>query len=342
MAAYDIEIKLAPKQSWFTPTESNNYYAARYAREGGTIHWWSGNGEGADQHDNIVNYFLKQGAAGVKSVNYVVSDTKITMMVDPDNVAWCSQGGNPTTISIEHQPTLSAEGYKRSGWLIASLEKKYGHKLNLYPHSKWFATSCPGTIDLARIRREADAASAASLPSAPAPAPTPTPTPAASNQTVYLPASAATWRVYRVGSSYRPNTSDQVGLLLPAKYGGLTYSIVQNLGNVVVIDTQAFGRVAIWVQGTEARVTSAAVSAQPASARTGTVTFPASVLSWRVYKVGSGYRPNSSDQVGVILPANYGGLTYPIVQNLGNVVVIDTQSYGRVAAWVAGTEAIIK
>jgi hypothetical protein len=74
----------------------------------------------------------------------------------------------------------------------------------------------------------------------------------------------------------------------------------------------------------------------------GTVTFPASVPSWRVYKVGSGYRPNTSDQVGLILPAKYGGLTYPIVENRGNVVVLDTQAFGRVAAWIAGTEAIIR
>jgi hypothetical protein len=335
--AYDIEIKLAPKQSWFTSAESNAYYKTRYSREGVACHWWGGN-EGADQHDNIVNYFLKQGALGVKSVNYVVSDKKITMMVDPDDVAWCSQGGNPTTISIEHQPTLSDEGYKRSGWLIASLEKRYGHRLSIYPHSKWFATACPGSIDLARLRREADAASGAALPSAPATPVVPTPVPAASKQTVHLPASVATWRAYKVGSAYRPNTSDQVGLLLPSKYGGLTYDIVQNLGNVVVIDTNAFGRIAIWVAGTEARISSSAVNAQPASPTTGTVTFPASVPSWRVYKVGSGYRANTSDQVGLILPAKYGGLTYPIVENRGNVVVIDTQSFGRVAAWIQGTE----
>jgi hypothetical protein len=42
--------------------------------------------------------------------------------------------------------------------------------------------------------------------------------------------------------------------------------------------------------------------------------------------------------VGLILPAKYGGLTYPIVENRGNVVVIDTQSFGRVAAWIQGTE----
>src|SRR5215813_8776799 len=105
---YSIETKIAPKQSWFTPTEAKNYYG-RYAREGATIHWWGG-GESANQHDNIVDYFIEQGRQAIKSVNYVVSDIKITKMVEPDNVAWASQSGNPTTVSIEFQPTLSAEG----------------------------------------------------------------------------------------------------------------------------------------------------------------------------------------------------------------------------------------
>lgn len=167
---YPIEVKLASKNAWFTPAESNNYYAARYSREGITIHWW-GDGTGADNHDNIVNYFLGQAQAGIKSVNYVVSDNKITMMVDPDNVAWCSGPGNPTTISIEHQPTLGAEGYKKSGWLVWQLEKRYGHRMNLYPHNKWQQTSCPGTISLDRIRQEADKWAVGAYNPAPTPPP---------------------------------------------------------------------------------------------------------------------------------------------------------------------------
>src|SRR5947207_15342489 len=104
---YDIEIKLAPKSVYYTPQEAKNYYG-RYDREGITIHWW-GDGSGADNHDNIVNFFMSRTD---RSVNYVVSDSKITLMVGPDDVAWASQGGNPTTISIEHQPTLGDEGYK--------------------------------------------------------------------------------------------------------------------------------------------------------------------------------------------------------------------------------------
>lgn len=154
--SYPIEIKICSKNGWFTPNEAKNYYG-RYARDGITVHWWGG-GEAANQHDNIVNYFMAQAEAGNKSVNYVVSDGKITKMVEPDNVAWASQSGNPTTVSIEFQPTLSDEGYKTGGWLIAQLEKQYGKTLQLWPHNHWFATSCPGTIDINRLRSEADKA----------------------------------------------------------------------------------------------------------------------------------------------------------------------------------------
>lgn len=149
--SYQIENKPASKNAYFTPAESNNYYKTRYAREGITIHWW-GNNEGAGAHDGLVNYFLGQGQAGLKSVNFIVSDNKITQLVDPDNVAWTSQAGNPTTISIECQPTLGEEGYKKLGWLVDQLEKRYGHGLTLYPHKHWYNTACPGTIDLNRIR----------------------------------------------------------------------------------------------------------------------------------------------------------------------------------------------
>lgn len=103
---YPIEIKICSKNGWSTPQEAIPIWG-KYSREGVTVHWW-GDGTGASNHDNIVNYFLGQAAAGNKSVNYVVSDNKITLMVSPDNVAWCSNNGNPTTISIEHQPTLGA------------------------------------------------------------------------------------------------------------------------------------------------------------------------------------------------------------------------------------------
>lgn len=173
--SYNIEIKLMSKNGWHTPAEAKAYYG-RYDRMGVTWHWW-GDGTGADNHDNIVNYISGKAKAGTGSVNYVLSDKKITLGVNPDNVAWCSQAGNPTTISVELQPTLGAEGYKKAGWLLDQLEGRYGRSLQSFPHKHWFATACPGTIDIARIRKEADKWKSGAYDPKPTPTPKPTPVP---------------------------------------------------------------------------------------------------------------------------------------------------------------------
>lgn len=187
---YPIEVRLAAKTGWHTPQEAKAYYG-RYARDGITVHWWGG-GEPASKHDSIVNYFLAQAQQGTKSVNYVVSDNKITLLVNPDNVAWASQSGNPTTISVEFQPTLSAEGYKKAGWLINELEGRYGKGLRLFPHNYWVATQCPGSLDINRMRAEADKWKRGDYNPKPAPAPTPVPTP-------QPPAVSITWKKWDEG-----------------------------------------------------------------------------------------------------------------------------------------------
>lgn len=79
------------------------------------------------------------------------------------------------------------------------------------------------------------------------------PTPAPARQTVFLPADVRSWRLYRVGSGLRPNTSDQIAVLAPSQFGGLTYKVEAWVGDyAVVIQTQMFGRGVIWVKGTEA------------------------------------------------------------------------------------------
>ena len=191
--SYNLEIRLASKNGWHTPAEARAYYG-RYSREGLTVHWW-GDGTGASNHDNIVNFILNGAEQGTRSVNYVLSDNKITMLVNPDNVAWCSQAGNPTTVSVEFQPTLGDEGYKKAGWLIDQLEQRFGHGLTLYPHNHWFATQCPGTLNIDRMRAEANkwksgAYDASPPPPAPVPTPVPTPTP---------PAEKITWTQWKEG-----------------------------------------------------------------------------------------------------------------------------------------------
>lgn len=174
--AYDIEIRLASKNGWHTPAEARSYYG-RYDRAGVTWHWWNTpNAVQDSDHDNICNYILGKANAGTGSVNYVLSNNKITLLVNPDNVAWASQGGNPTTVSVELSPHLNAEGYKKAGWLFNELEGRYGRVLKHYKHSDWFQTACPGTIDVGRIATEANKwKSGGYNPAPPAPVPVPVP-----------------------------------------------------------------------------------------------------------------------------------------------------------------------
>lgn len=85
-------------------------------------------------------------------------------------------------------------------------------------------------------------------------APVPQPAPPPARSTVFLPSSVQSWRLYRVGSGLRPNTSDQIATLAPHQFPpGLTYKIEAWVGDyAVVIQTQMFGRGTIWIRGTEA------------------------------------------------------------------------------------------
>ncbi len=65
-------------------------------------------------------------------------------------------------------------------------------------------------------------------------------------QTVTLPASAPTWRVYPLNVA--PVVGNECGMLAPARYNGLTYEILAKpQKNVVTIQTQTFGKVNIYV-----------------------------------------------------------------------------------------------
>lgn len=173
---YTIEIRLASKNGYHTPTEARAYYG-RYSRDGVTWHWWNSPNLVTDaDHDNICNYILGKASRGEGSVNYVLSNNKITLLVNPDNVAWASQSGNPTTVSVELSPHLNAEGYKKAGWLFNELEGRYGKILQHKKHSDWFGTACPGTIDVPRIAAEANKWKTGGYNPKPAPVPVPPPT----------------------------------------------------------------------------------------------------------------------------------------------------------------------
>jgi N-acetylmuramoyl-L-alanine amidase len=88
-----------------------------------------------------------------------------------------------------------------------------------------------------------------SAPATSAPAAAPAPAPASSSpsrRTIHLPSSANTWRIYPVNAA--PVRANAIGQLRPAKFGGLTYSIVANGREpyTYIIDTEDFGRVKIY------------------------------------------------------------------------------------------------
>lgn len=192
--SYQIEIRLASKNGWHTPAEARAFYG-RYARDGITWHWWNTPSAVTDaDHDNIANYILGKASRGTGSVNYVLSNNKITLLVNPDNVAWASQGGNPTTVSVELSPHLNAEGYKKAGWLFNELEGRWGKVLKHYKHSDWYQTQCPGTISIPRIAQEAAKWKAGAYNPKPVPPPAPTPDPLITD-----------WSLWKDGGTYVAN-----------------------------------------------------------------------------------------------------------------------------------------
>ena len=65
-------------------------------------------------------------------------------------------------------------------------------------------------------------------------------------QTVTLPATAHTWRVYK--TNVAPIVGNECGKLKPSKFGGLTYEILaEPQKDVVTIQTQDYGKVNIYV-----------------------------------------------------------------------------------------------
>lgn len=179
--SYGIEIKWASKAGYFTPSEARSYYG-RYSRDGVTYHWWNSPdriGGSAADHDSIVNYLNGRAAIGqAPTVNYVLSEPKLTLCIAPENVAWTSSAGNATTIGVECTPHFTDGFYKKAGWLHDQLEQRFGKRLAIYVHFEWQPGTACSPMDKNRIRHEADKWRAGAY-DAPAPVPVPPPTPTA-------------------------------------------------------------------------------------------------------------------------------------------------------------------
>lgn len=72
-----------------------------------------------------------------------------------------------------------------------------------------------------------------------------------------------------------------------------------------------------------------------------TIFLPPTTGPWHLYNNNGPYNPAQAK--GVIVPSQFGGLTYDIVADKGNgVYVINTEMYGQGALWTSGSDVIIK
>jgi hypothetical protein len=124
----------------------------------GLIDHWIGSGT----LDSAVAYFQTPRPANPTSAHFVVGTTgRIVQLIDVADTAY--QAGvwatNLLTVGIEHEvtPDLPATDalYAASAWLHAKLAADMGINLvvgfTVRPHSAVVPTTCPGTLDVARI-----------------------------------------------------------------------------------------------------------------------------------------------------------------------------------------------
>lgn len=316
---------------WVT---SPNYWAGRTQKVSKiVIHWMAGNLAGTD--------VVFQNPAKEVSAHYGIEDGTVHQYVRTEDTAWHARQANPFSIGIEHSAApgrlATDKTYNTSIELVASLCKQYGLDPNtaIVPHKEYVATACPGTIDLDRIKKGVVEALVGEVVPPPVPEKPPLPQPPANQQTggsLSLPGNATSWRVYKETGPY--TIGSEVGTLNPSLFGGLTYDILGNpTANVYTIQTRDFGRVAIYT-GAETGATVAATGQGTAngSGASKNVYLPPTP-TWRVYKESGPY--SVGHEIGCLAPAKYNGLTYAILARpVANVVVIQTQTFGRVAIYV--------
>lgn len=149
------------------------------------------------------------------------------------------------------------------------------------------------------------------------------------------------WSIYNVNGPYV--TDSRIGTLAPSQFGGLSYQIIEDKGNhVYVIQTESFGKVAIWAGDSDSTFTSSPVYTNGASVSTGGtglyVNLKPHVDSWSIYNPNGPYV--TSSRIGILAPSQFGGLSYEIQGEKGNdVYLIQTESFGLVAIWAGDSDS---
>lgn len=116
------------------------YYGVPYNPVEAHLHWWGLPGQ-AGTHDGNVNYIKNTKDL---SVNFVLSENRITLMVPINKIAFTTGRRNPYAWKVENDPTLSEQQYKTMGYLVYIVEKLNPVLVNepLRLHKEFYSTSC--------------------------------------------------------------------------------------------------------------------------------------------------------------------------------------------------------
>ena len=133
--------------------EAGEYYGVPYNPVEAHLHWWNLPGQGGT-HDGNVNYIKNTKDL---SVNFVLSENRITLMVPINKIALTTGRRNPYAWKFENDPTLSEQQYKTMGYLVYIVEKLnpslQGEPLRL--HKEFYSTSC-SEIKKDKVRQYAE------------------------------------------------------------------------------------------------------------------------------------------------------------------------------------------
>lgn len=97
------------------------------------------------------------------SAHYAVGDGVVHQYVIEPNTAWHAGNFdiNQRSIGIEHRGApnmpITDATYETSANLIADICRRYGKRFPLRRHSEFYATACPGTLNLIRLGEMVDA-----------------------------------------------------------------------------------------------------------------------------------------------------------------------------------------
>lgn len=168
-----------------------NYRAPVTPKTHFTEHWMAGTLAGTDAHFQIAGEVTKARLGTEESATFGVGQTEVHQYVKLEHYhhADGKAESNAAGVAVEHEggpnAPITDAVYALSAKVHAEVMQHPlwggGRRLvvgvNMHPHHKWVATTCPGTLDLERLARETNAILDELEKPEPEPEPEPTPDP---------------------------------------------------------------------------------------------------------------------------------------------------------------------